>query len=136
MSLNISVSKQQINQLQPYVQGVIQDFFHTIVKITQEEMQDKVPVDSGEMRDSISVKLKGDLEAEVGPTVPYAVYVAEGTRPHTIQPVNASALRFEVGGKIVFTRLIRHPGTKPHPFLQETAEATSQRIKSEWRNQF
>lgn len=34
-----------------------------------------------------------------------------GTSPHTIRPVNASALRFEVNGEEVFAKEVNHPGT-------------------------
>lgn len=45
-------------------------------------------------------------------------YVLNGTRPHLIRPRRARALRFEVGGDIVYTKLVRHPGTRANPFLQ------------------
>ncbi|MDH6489676.1 hypothetical protein [Streptomyces sp. SAI-127] len=51
--------------------------------------------------------------------------VLDGTRPHIIRPRRAkgrnnrpAALRFEVGGDVVFAKLVRHPGTRPNPFLQ------------------
>lgn len=49
---------------------------------------------------------------------PAVRFVLDGTRPHLIRPRRAKALRFEVGGEVVFTRLVRHPGTRPNPFLQ------------------
>ncbi|MDQ0761978.1 hypothetical protein [Streptomyces canus] len=48
---------------------------------------------------------------------PAVHYVLSGTRPHLIRPRRAKALRFEVGGEVVFTRLVRHPGTRPNNFL-------------------
>ncbi len=36
-----------------------------------------------------------------------------GTRPHTIVPVRAMALRFKVGGVVVYTKRVNHPGTQP-----------------------
>lgn len=44
-------------------------------------------------------------------------YVLNGTRPHLIRPRYAKALRFEVDGRVVYTQLVRHPGTKPNNFL-------------------
>jgi hypothetical protein len=68
------------------------------------------------------VKEMGDGEASIQALAAYAMYVVEGTAPHEIRPVNASVLAFEVGGKMVFTPLVRHPGTKPNPFMQRAAE--------------
>lgn len=43
--------------------------------------------------------------------------VLDGTRPHLIRPRRARALRFTVGGDVVFSKLVRHPGTRPNNFL-------------------
>ena len=59
---------------------------------------------------------------------PYAAYVVKGTAPHEIRPVNASILAFEVGGKLVFTPIVRHPGTKPNPFLEKAAEDARSKV--------
>ncbi|MFF4900423.1 hypothetical protein [Streptomyces sp. NPDC001068] len=45
--------------------------------------------------------------------------VLDGTRPHLIRPRRRNFLRFEVGGDVVFTKLVRHPGTRPNNFLAE-----------------
>lgn len=50
-------------------------------------------------------------------TAPYAGYIDEGTKPHTIRAVNARCLRFESGGQIYFRRQVNHPGTAPRPFV-------------------
>ncbi|MFF1834244.1 hypothetical protein ACFVXE_08565 [Streptomyces sp. NPDC058231] len=44
--------------------------------------------------------------------------VLDGTRPHIIRPRRAKALRFEVGGRVVYAAYVRHPGTKPNNFLK------------------
>lgn len=44
-------------------------------------------------------------------------WVINGTRPHQIRPVRAQALRFTTGGRIVFAKLVNHPGTQPNDFL-------------------
>ncbi|MCF3960609.1 hypothetical protein [Streptomyces fuscigenes] len=48
---------------------------------------------------------------------PAVRFVLDGTRPHIIRPRRASALRFEVGGEVVFSRLVRHPGTRANNFM-------------------
>ena len=95
-------------------------------------MKRKAPKRTGKLRKSIRKVCRG-FEAYVFPTVPYAFYVEYGTRPHLIRPVRASVLRFETrSGEIVYTRLVRHPGTKPQPFIRETAEEVRRRIPIFW----
>ncbi len=79
------------------------------------------PWRTGKLAASI-VKQVGDGEASIQALAPYAVYVVNGTAPHEIRPVNARVLAFEVGGKMVFTAVVQHPGTKPNPFMQRAVE--------------
>ena len=37
-------------------------------------------------------------------------------------------MAFEVGGKLVFTPIVRHPGTKPNPFLEKATEDTRSKV--------
>jgi len=98
-------------------------------------MSAKAPVRSGRLLGSIREQVRG-LEATVGPTVPYAIYVEYGTRPHEIRPVYASVLRFKIEGKVVFTPIVHHPGTRAQPFMRETAEATRLKIPELWKEVF
>lgn len=41
-----------------------------------------------------------------------------GTAPHEIRPGRRGLLRFEVGGRVVFTRRVNHPGSPARPWLQ------------------
>jgi len=51
---------------------------------------------------------------------PYALYVHEGTKPHTIYPVKAKALSWVApGGTRVFAKKVNHPGTKANHFLSD-----------------
>lgn len=43
-----------------------------------------------------------------------------GTRPHTILPVTAKVLAFTADGEQVFTRVVRHPGTKAYGMIRTT----------------
>ena len=66
----------------------------------------------------------------------YAAAVEYGTKPHEIRPRRAKALRFPAkgspttlggrvkkGGAFAFAKVVRHPGTKPQPFMVPGAEA-------------
>lgn len=53
----------------------------------------------------------------VGTNVDYAVMVHDGTRPHVIRPVRKQALKFTIGGQVVFAKVVHHPGTRARPFL-------------------
>lgn len=87
------------------------------------EMEIRVPVDSGQLRDSLAVTVVGST-VRVGPNVPYASYVEFGTRPHDIRPKSeGGVLRFQMGGQTVFAKVVHHPGTKPQPFVRPAFEA-------------
>ena len=57
------------------------------------------------------------LQGWVGSTVDHALFHHQGTRPHMIYPRQRSALRFHKVGKVVFASSVRHPGTRPNPYL-------------------
>jgi len=109
-----------------------------------------------------SGKLKESLHYAYGQTwglfysdpriAPYARFVHEGTKPHVILPRIKRALAFawvkrgyatsrsgrryykKVDfGNVVF-RLVRHPGTKPRPFMAEIAEKSKPEITMRFRS--
>ncbi len=80
---------------------------------------------------------KARLQARWFPRAAYAPFVELGTKPHTIVPVKAQALRWESGGSAgyvtsrtgrrryqktagtaTFAMRVNHPGTKAKPFMQ------------------
>lgn len=79
------------------------------------------PVDTGRLRASIRVESRSILGLRsrytIGSDVEYAAYVNDGTRPHIIRPRHAQALRFVIGGRVVFAKVVHHPGTRARPFL-------------------
>lgn len=98
-------------------------------------MMARAPVKTGRLLGSIQKQVQG-LSGSVGPTVPYAWYVEHGTMPHQIRPVFSSVLAFRIGNKMVFTTLVRHPGTRPNPFVEETAEYLKEKIPELWKEVF
>lgn len=102
------------------------------------------PVDTGRLRASIEGSLNRTWTLRprftVGSNVEYAEMVHDGTRPHVIRPKRAHtlrrssrgvvkpALRFVVNGRVVYARVVHHPGTLPRPFLDRAlAEVTASR---------
>lgn len=79
------------------------------------------PVDTGRLRASIRADPPRLLtlrpSVKVGTDVEYASWVHDGTRPHVIRPRRAQVLRFEVGGRVAYARVVNHPGTRARPFL-------------------
>jgi hypothetical protein len=79
----------------------------------------------GSMGDYISWKVSEGprgLEGVIVCDHPAVRFVLDGTRPHIIRPRRAKALRFEAGGRVVFTKLVRHPGTRANNFLRRALE--------------
>jgi hypothetical protein len=90
------------------------------------------PVRTGRLRSSIRAEpprifsLRGSVK--VGSDLEYAAFVNDGTRPHQIRPRNRQVLRFQVGGRTVFAKVVNHPGTRPRPFLDRALrEVAAQR---------
>lgn len=55
----------------------------------------------------------------------YSAPVHEGARPHVIRPVNARALRFTIGDRVVFAMRVNHPGNRPNPYLRNAVHRTA-----------
>jgi len=71
--------------------------------------------------------------------VDYGKFVEFGSPPHIITPKNKKALKFEVGKKerlsgnkkgktIVFAKKVKHPGTRPNPFIRNTIQTKLQNM--------
>ena len=72
----------------------------------------------------------GNGEASVSANASYIRLVEEGTRPHEIRPINGRLLAFKANGKMVFTPLVHHPGTKPNPFIHRAVEEARGKVDS------
>lgn len=98
----------------------------------RDEAQTRAPVKSGRLKESISIRYPAPLTAVIGSNVEYATYQEYGTgtrgefggHEYEIRPKRAGGvLAFTVGGKTVFTRLVKHPGIKARPFMRPAFEA-------------
>lgn len=88
----------------------------------------EVPVKTGNLRNSIRMWV-GNLRVTIGPDplkADYGTFVEYGTgtrgefpgAAYEIRPKNASVLRFKVGGRWVYARVVHHPGIAAHPYMR------------------
>ena len=75
------------------------------------------PVRTGNLRRTIHVASATATSAVTVASANYAAAVEFGTAPHVIRPRRRKALRFNVGGSVVFAKKVNHPGTRPQPFM-------------------
>lgn len=88
------------------------------------------PVDTGFLRGQHSMSvamLATKARGVVVNRAKYAEAVHEGTAAHTIVPRRGRVLRFKVGGRWMYARSVRHPGTRPRRWLRDAAEQTASR---------
>lgn len=82
----------------------------------------QVGVKTGRLKASLHMEhsRKGPgQQVRIGSPLNYALLHHEGSRPHIIVPRRAETLRFSARGRIVYTRIVRHPGTKPNKYLTD-----------------
>jgi HK97 gp10 family phage protein len=107
-----------------------QMFVERLADVAYAEAFYGAPWKTGKLARSIVKEIDEDGEASIKALAPYAIYVVKGTSPHEIRPVNASVLAFKaMSGDMVFTRLVRHPGTKPNPFLQRAVDKARENVE-------
>ena len=104
-------------------------------KMAQKIMRAVIHRKSGALSDSVDVekvssghyrvgvnesKLVGD-ERNAG-HVNYVGFYFNGSRPHTIRAKNGGVLHWRKDGKDYYAKSVKHPGNKPHNFVQETLD--------------
>ena len=119
-------------QLNRTIRGASRRELETAARQVMNRAKVLAPVDTGRLRASIRIESRRLLTLRsvytIGSDVSYAAYVNDGTRPHTIRPRTAKALRFVVGGRVVYAKVVHHPGTRARPFLDRALrEITSGR---------
>lgn len=104
-------------QLAPVIQRDAATKFSRAVDRVTQVLDKRAPVRTGKLKRSrrVSISSGGSLlSATIEYPLKYGDYLDEGVRPHTIRPRRAKALRFVVGGRVVFARVVHHPGTNKH----------------------
>ena len=126
ITVKVTLDSQQVDELlrradifydwfEPkFLQGAARDIAQRI--------REKAPVRTGFLRRSVTIRYMPGGYVEVGPTAVYAPFVEYGVSPHIIRPKFRKALRFEKGGKVIFTKLVHHPGFPGRFFVRSAYE--------------
>jgi|SRR5687767_4361019 len=105
--------------------------------LVEDDLRPGAPFRTGETRDKIDAVLgRGDPlhpSATVRSPTPQGKWVNDGTPPHVILPRFAKALRFSVGGRIVFARSVNHPGTRPNPWFDRATALWPDRLREQFQ---
>lgn len=108
-------------ELNRTIRGASRSELETAARQVMNRAKVLAPVDTGRLRASIRIEARRTFTLRsvytIGSDVEYADMVHGGTRPHIIRPKTKQVLRFKVGGRTVFARVVHHPGTKARPFL-------------------
>jgi phage gpG-like protein len=110
------------------------DAMELVGQFVKSEAKNLCPVVTSNLKNSIAHEVVGGTVARIGSPVEYAAAVELGTKPHIIEPKNAEALKFEIGGKTVFAKRVNHPGTQAHPFLRPAVFNNKQKIIGFFKN--
>ena len=91
-------------------------------------MRELAPVDTGNLRDSITVRKEGSVY-KIGPVnVDYAAAQEYGAKPHVIVASPGKVLAFKVGGETRFAKSVRHPGNKAQPYIRPAAQWAKENV--------
>jgi len=125
--LTLTFSRRGVSLTDISIPEIGAEFVYDATRARWQLFREEVPVKTGRLRDSMQFQTSG-LSGEIRFGASYWIFVAMGTRPHIIRPVRARVLRFEVRGQVVFAMRVRHPGTRPSPFIRRADERLARRI--------
>jgi hypothetical protein len=115
--------KSQMDYLLKQPQGVVGRHLFKKATMIREMARMQVGFKTGALYASISVsgheRTMTGQSIRIGSTLPYAHMHHEGTRPHMIAGQNGGMLRYTRGGRVVYSRAVMHPGTRPNRYLSD-----------------
>lgn len=104
-------------------------------KEAQKIMKDVINKQTGALSDAVEIEKIGEASYLVGINegkliadernaghVNYVEPYYYGSKPHIIRAKNGGMLRFVKDGKVIYRKVVRHPGNKPHNFIKDTLD--------------
>lgn len=117
MSVEVTIDPGRIARFLHLRNGVVERKLRERTERVEAIAKREAPGHMGEFITSDVVDTPGGLQGVIVCDHPAVRYVLRGTRPHIIRPRHARALRFEVAGGVVFSKLVHHPGTQANDFF-------------------
>lgn len=77
------------------------------------------------------VRIRGGRVIRIRNSAKYAHAIDLGARPHKIRARRRKALRFVVGGRVLFRRSVNHPGNRPYRFLYRATFAAGRILQQD-----
>jgi len=121
-SYKVVLRRPELNQYLNSPKGEVGEYLEKRGDIMLRLAKRQVGVDTGTLRESIKMiheRVTGGQQLRIGSDMDYAYLHHEGTRPHIITPDKAEMLRFTSRGRVVYSRQVMHPGTKPNRYLSD-----------------
>ena len=88
---------------------------------------------TGNLRRSIFRRVESATRGIIGVGEKYGAYVEFGTRPHIIRARRARVLA-DKKANIIFGKVVRHPGSKPYPFMKPALENSTNLILNKYKD--
>jgi hypothetical protein len=122
MAVKIVWNKPGLDNVLQSPEGVVGRYLKKKGRLITAAARRQVGVRTGALRNSIHMRHFRDPRGQyikVGSSLSYARAHHDGTKPHLIMPTKGQNLRFFSKGFLVFTQMVRHPGTKPNRYLTD-----------------
>lgn len=127
---NITFSYQGLRIYRPELDHMLNDprgdvgrFMEARGRIIVLAAKRQVGVDTGALKASIGMLHTRNATGQylkIGSSNKIALLHHQGSRPHMIQPRSQHGmLRFHSGGRVIYSRRVMHPGTRPNRYLSD-----------------
>lgn len=114
----------ELDYLLKSTSGMVGKHIDRLGKLVEAAAKIQVGMKTGALKMSIHTRMSTGTrgpEVRIGSDLSYALLHHQGTKPHLIMPKRAGGmLRFSAGGRIIYTRKVMHPGTRPNHYLTDS----------------
>lgn len=119
MSVDVRLSQGRLTRFLGLRGGIVERRLARRTARTADIARDLAPGSMGQYIDWHIERGPSGLEGVITCDHPAVRFVLDGTRPHIIRQRRARALRFEVDGRVVYAKVVRHPGSRANNFMAQ-----------------